>query len=170
MDAAITCCFTGHRPSKLPWGEDETSPLCRRLQLELSARLQGIYEAGYRHFICGMAAGCDLYFAEAVLALRQSCPDLTLEAAVPCRGQEKGWSKPQQQRYRALLARCDSVTVLQESYRPGCMQRRNRYMVERSSLLLACFNGSPGGTMNTILLARRQGCKVVTIEMDALLQ
>lgn len=169
MDAAITCCFTGHRPSKLPWGEDQTNPLCLRLRLELAARLQGIYEAGYRHFICGMAVGCDLYFAEAVLALRQRCPDLTLEAAVPCRGQEKSWSEPQQQRYRELLAQCDSVTVLQESYSSGCMQRRNRYMVERSSLLLACFNGSPGGTMNTILLARRRGCRIVTIELDALL-
>lgn len=166
MDAAITCCFTGHRPTKLPWGEDETSPLCRRLQFEIAARLQGIYESGYRHFICGMAAGCDLYFAEAVLALRRLRPDLTLEAAVPCLGQEKSWSEPLQRRYRELLEQCDSVTVLQPSYTPGCMQRRNRYMVERSNLLLACFNGSSGGTMSTILLARRRGCSVIVIDLE----
>ncbi len=45
------------------------------------------------------------------------------------------------------------------------MQRRNRYMVERSSLLLACYDGQPGGTMSTILLARRSGLRVVTIEL-----
>ena len=27
-----TCCFTGHREYKLPWGSDETDPRCRKLQ------------------------------------------------------------------------------------------------------------------------------------------
>ena len=58
-----TCCFTGHRPAKLPWGTNEKDPRCLALKEELTSRLEGIYEAGYRHFICGMAEGCDMYFA-----------------------------------------------------------------------------------------------------------
>ena len=27
-----TCCFTGHREYKLPWGSDENDPRCRKLQ------------------------------------------------------------------------------------------------------------------------------------------
>ncbi len=165
MDPSVTCCFSGHRPAKLPWGMDESDPRCISVKEELAARLQGIYEAGYRHFICGMAAGCDLYFAEAVLALRRRCPDVTLEAAVPCEGQAEGWSPALRQRYQALVADCDEVTVLQHHYTPGCMQRRNRYMVEHATLLLACFDGQPGGTMNTILLARRSGCRTICIEL-----
>ena len=46
------------------------------------------------------------------------------------------------------------------------MMRRNRYMVDRSSLLLACFDGRPGGTMNTILYAERSGLKTVVIEIE----
>ena len=30
-----TCCFTGHRPEKLPWGWDEGDPRCRRLKEKL---------------------------------------------------------------------------------------------------------------------------------------
>ena len=45
------------------------------------------------------------------------------------------------------------------------MMRRNRYMVDRSSLLLACFDGQSGGTMNTILYAQRRGVKVIIIEL-----
>ena len=165
MDPSVSCCFSGHRPAKLPWGSDESDPRCFDLKQELAARLQGIYEAGYRHFICGMAAGCDLYFAEAVLQLRSLHPEVTLEAAIPCAGQAENWPKPLRERREALVADCDEVTLLQRNYSPGCMQRRNRYMVERSSLLLAVYDGQPGGTMNTILLARRSGCRVLTIEL-----
>ena len=42
------------------------------------------YQEGYRHFLCGMAQGCDLYFCEAVLALRERYPEVTVEAAIPC--------------------------------------------------------------------------------------
>ena len=165
MDAAVTCCFTGHRPSKLPWGEDETSPLCRRLQGELIARLQGIYEAGYRHFICGLAAGCDLYFAEAILALRRQGATLTLEAAVPFDDQAERWNKGQQARYADLLSRCDQITHVSHLYTPDCMLRRNEYMIDRSSLLLACFAGTNGGTMKTILYAQRSGIKTEILEI-----
>lgn len=165
MDPSVTCCFSGHRPGKLPWGADEDDPRCHDLKMELAARLEGIRQAGYRHFICGMAAGCDLYFAEAVQALREEHPELTLEAAIPCDSQADGWPAALRRRYEALTAACDEVTLLQHAYTPGCMQRRNEYMLDRSSLLLAVYDGLPGGTMNTILSARRRGRTVITIEL-----
>ena len=39
MDKSTTCCFTGHRPDKLPWGEDETDPRCLALKQRLAAAL-----------------------------------------------------------------------------------------------------------------------------------
>ncbi len=160
-----TCCFTGHRPGKLAWGGDERDPRCQALKLEIAARLDGIVQAGYRHFICGMAEGCDLYFAEAVLELRSRFPDVTLEAAIPCDRQADRWSDAQQRRYEHIMAECDTVTFVQHQYSSGCMMRRNRYMVDHSSLLLACFDGQTGGTMNTILYAQRQGLTVILIDL-----
>ena len=166
-EQAITCCFTGHRPQSLPWGANENDPRCTELKLELAARLEGVYEAGWRHFLCGMAIGCDMYFAEAVLALRDSRPDVTLEAVIPCGTQPDRWPAVLRQRYNALLDRCDRVTVLQIHYTPDCMQRRNRSMVARSSLLLACYTGFPGGTQSTLLYAQRQGLKTIVIDIDS---
>lgn len=160
-----SCCFTGHRPEKLPWGYDEQDPRCLKLKEELACHVEGVYLALCRHFICGMARGCDLYFAEAVLQLREKYPDVTLEAAIPCDTQANGWSMAEQRRYEHLMAECDEVTFVAHAYSPGCMQRRNEYMVDSSSVLIAVYNGTAGGTMNTILYARRKGLKVITIEI-----
>ena len=84
MDREHTCCFTGHRPDKLPWGTDERDPRCTALKRRLTDAIAAACAAGSRHFICGMALGSDLYFAEGVLALRQDHPDVTLECARPC--------------------------------------------------------------------------------------
>lgn len=160
-----SCCFTGHRPTKLPWGSNENDPRCNALKEELYCHVQGIYEAGYSHFICGMAIGCDMFFAEAVLRLKESHPEITLEAAIPCGSQPDRWTGPLRRRYNDILNRCSRVNVLQINYTPDCMQKRNQYMVDNSSLLLACFDGRPGGTMSTILYARRQGLKTIIIDV-----
>ena len=65
----------------------------------------------------------------------------------------------------AILSRCDSRHLVQDKYSPGCMQRRNKYMVDHSSLHLAYFAGLPGGTMNTIVYARRSGVETVIISI-----
>ena len=164
-ERAQTCCFTGHRPMKLPWGMNEDDPRCLMLKAELAARLEGLYALGFRRFLCGMAIGCDMYFAEAVLALREDHPDVRLEAVIPFGDQPGRWNERQRRRYNSLIDRADRVTVLQTVYTSDCMMRRNRWMVERSSVLLACYDGRPGGTMNTILYAGRCGLRVILIEL-----
>ena len=164
-ERAQTCCFTGHRPMKLPWGMNEDDPRCLSLKAELAARLEGLYALGFRRFLCGMAIGCDMYFAEAVLALREDHPDVRLEAVIPFGDQPGRWNEKQRRRYNALIDSADRVTVLQTAYTSDCMMRRNRWMVDRSSVLLACYDGRPGGTMNTILCAERSGLRVIQIEL-----
>ncbi len=157
------CCFTGHRPAKLPWGTDENDPRCIALKERLYAAAESTIQEGMEHFICGMAEGCDLYFCETVLALKERYPGITLEAALPCPTQTERWSEASRTRYNALLERCDYETMVSAAYSPGCMQRRNRYMVDHASLLIAAHDGLPGGTRNTIEYALRRGVPVVDI-------
>ena len=161
-----TCCFTGHRPVKLPWNVNEDDPRCLSLKAQISSALEGIYDTGYRTFLCGMAIGCDTYFAEAVLALKESHPDVILEAAIPCENQADKLTRKQQARYAGLISQCDRVTYVSHSYSPGCMMKRNEYMIDSSSLLLACFNGKSSGTMNTILYAERSGIQTIILDIE----
>ena len=158
-----SCCFTGHRPSKLPWGMDETDARCLRLKARIAVALEAGYQSGYRRFIGGMALGWDLYFCEAALALRAQYPGVTVEAALPCPTQTEGWPREQQLRHARLVAACDLETVVSREYTAGCMLRRDRYMVDHASLLIAAFDGSPGGTRYTMEYAMRQGLEITDL-------
>ncbi len=158
-----SCCFTGHRPNKLPWRYREEDPRCLQLKMRLADAGETAYEEGYRHFLCGMAQGCDLYFCEIVLAFRQTHPDVTVEAAIPCPTQADAWPEKERQRYRELVAACDVETMVSAQYSSSCMQRRDRYMVDHASLLIAAFDGSAGGTRYTVEYAMRMGISIVDV-------
>ena len=165
-DIMTTCCFTGHRASKLPWGGDESDPRCLELKEKLCAVTEAVYQSGEKKFICGMANGCDMYFADTVASLRREHQEIVLEAAVPFAGQAGRWSSEMRARYNVLLSQCSEVTVLQQEYSPDCMMRRNRYMVDASSVVIACYDGTPGGTMNTLLYAMRQKKEVIQLPIE----
>ena len=158
-----SCCFTGHRPAKLPWRYNEEDPRCLALKRRMRDAVELAYEQGYRHFICGMAQGCDLYFCECVLALRNLHPDVTVEAAVPCPTQADSWPAAQRERYQNLVAACDFETMVSAQYPSSCMQRRDRYMVDHASLLIAVFDGSVGGTRYTMEYAMRRGLSILDL-------
>ena len=156
------CAFTGYRPQKLPWTE-ETDPRCLALKARLRAAIEDACRCEMEHFICGMAQGCDLYFGELVLEVKQDWPEITLEAAVPCPTQAETWPYAQQARYRRLVQSCDFETVISTEYSPSCMQRRDRYMVDHSALLIAAFDGTAGGTRYTVEYAMRRGLDIVDV-------
>jgi uncharacterized phage-like protein YoqJ len=161
-----TCCFTGHRPEKLPWGADERDPRCLALKASMAREIEGLYRRGFRHFISGMARGADLYFAEAALSLREKYPELTVEGAVPCQSQAERWTPEERRRWRACLDKCDLETVVQQNYDRWCMHRRDRYMVDRSAAILAVFDGTPGGTMYTLNYAMDQRLEILLLDLN----
>ena len=106
------------------------------------------------------------YFAETVLTLRDEYQGVTLEAAVPCETQTRGWSQEERRRYNYILHQCDHVTLISRMYTPGCMQRRNKYMVDSSQVLIAVRTGAPGGTEQTVRYARSIGVRVIELIVE----
>ena len=65
------CAFTGYRPQKMPWGENENCPECVEYKALLAEKIEQLIEQGYGHFISGGAMGMDTWAAEAVLKLKE---------------------------------------------------------------------------------------------------
>ena len=159
-----TCSFTGYRPSKLPWGMNEKDVRCVALKRKLYDFAEAVYLSGIRHYICGMAMGCDMYFCEEVIRLRNRHRDITLEAALPCENQATKWPEYMRSRYFELVSQCDYETLVSRKYTSDCMLKRNRYMVNHSSVLIAVFDGVLGGTMHTINYAKKKGLEIIEIK------
>ena len=160
-----TCAFTGHRPQHLPFGMNENDERCVKLKEELKEQIIHLIETeGVTHFITGMALGIDVYAAEIVLDLKTKYPYITLESAIPCETQAVKWSVAARERYYNIAAKCDKETMLQREYTPGCMEKRNQYMVDHADYILAVWNGRPSGTGNTVRYAQKKGKFVIVID------
>lgn len=162
----VSCCFSGHRPNKLPWGTWENDPRCLVLKRRIHDAVSSAIAQGYTHFICGMAQGCDLYFAEEILYQKTLHGEITLEAAIPCLTQTESWPQEDRKRYEHILALADLESVVQRRYSSTCMQRRNRYMVDHASMLIAVYGGVGGGTRNTVLYAMERGLDIIDIPLE----
>ena len=117
-----------------------------------------INEYGVNYFVSGMAIGVDMDFAEMVIALRdaENYP-IKLECAIPCHNHTLKWSKADILRYNEILKCADSVNLISERYTTECMLKRNRYMVDKSDIVIAVFNGiEKGGTWHTINYAQKK--------------
>ena len=90
---------------------------------------------------------------------------MTVEAAVPCPTQADAWAPDQRERYKRLVEACDFETLVSAKYTSYCMQRRDRYMVDHSSLLIAAFDGTPGGTRYTMQYAMSRRVSIVDLPL-----
>ena len=150
------CCFTGHRPDKMKFGEEEIKQL-------LEKAIDDAISEGYVTFITGMAMGTDIWAAEIVLERKKVNKDLHLICALPHPNFESRRSMREKIRFNKIIKKADLVKEINDHYFTGCYQVRNEWMVDRSNLVIAVFNGQKSGTKNTVDYAKRKGVNVVNV-------
>lgn len=156
METNTVCCFTGHR--RIP---DAVLPrVISSLRREV---LRLVREEGVTRFLSGGALGFDTLAAEAVLELAADYPQVSLVIVRPCADQTRGWNARDTARYHAILDRASEVITIAPAYRPGCMQERNRYLVEHSALCLCYLTEPSGGTAYTVRYAVSRGLPVLNL-------
>lgn len=150
-----TACFTGHR--ELP--AKDLPEISKRLEDTLVT----LIEQGYRYFGAGGALGFDTLAAQSVLRLRERYPQIRLILVLPCLDQTRSWQQADADIYEELKRHADKVTYTSEHYFRGCMQKRNRHLVDNSSVCICYLTKPTGGTAYTVNYARRMGLQVINI-------
>ena len=163
------CAFTGHRPQKLPWRDDETAPGCVALKEALATQVAMLIENRYTEFLSGMAPGVDMWAAQIILDLRENNPALRLHCVLPCTAQSAKWSAELRKQYRAILEQADSIIFVNRADKKNCMLERDRFLVSYASVVLAVYNGEwRGGTAATVRYARKLGRELIVIDPTTL--
>ena len=162
-----SCAFMGHRPSKFPWGYNESDSRCANLKTALSAQIAELANSGVTDFLSGLSEGVDIWSAISVLELRKENPALKLHCVLPCTGQADKWSDSARELYDWTLDQADSRIYVNREPTRNCMMERNRFMVDHAEVLLAvCKNVSErrGGTAATIRYAQKSGKEIILLD------
>ena len=141
---------TGHRPDKLGgYGNKARDAL-------FQTAIRSLEHLAPSYVISGMALGWDTAIAHAAIAL-----NIPFEAAVPFIGQDSRWPSSSREIYAQLLEQADKYTVVSSGeYAAWKMQARNEYMVDSADQIIACWNGTTGGTDNCLKYARSKSKKI----------
>ena len=149
------CMFTGHRKIE----PRHASELTQRLDI----LLEELIGEGYTEFCAGGAVGFDTVAALKVIEKKKKYGFVKLNLYLPCHGQDRSWSYNMKKAYNYVLENADSISYACESYTNGCMQKRNRAMVDDSELCLAYCGSSSGGTFYTVSYAEQKGIRVINL-------
>lgn len=152
-----TACFTGHRKLEEPAEE---------IERRVSKVVENLIRKGYQYFGAGGARGFDALASEVILKFKRQYPKIHLILVLPFDGpygHERDWDCTETAQYHRLKAQASKVVVLAPEYRPGVYYRRNRHLVDNSSICIAYMTRETSGTGYTVGYAKSKGLPVVNI-------
>ena len=148
-----TVCFTGHRKI-LPEQQDKVARQLKKTIVELA-------NDGYQFFGAGGALGFDTLAAQAVLDLKSDLPQIKLILVLPCLSQADRWSLNDKEIYEDIKKRADKIVYTSREYTRGCMHKRNRHLVDNSSVCVCYLREVTGGTAYTVEYAKSKNLRVI---------
>lgn len=96
-------------------------------------------------------------------ALMKIIGNIRLILVLPCRDQASRWSESSRSEYEEIKRRANKVVYISDRYTKDCMFRRNRHLVDYSSVCLCFLERQTGGTAYTVQYAMEQGVRVINI-------
>lgn len=144
------CCFAGHRPEKLMESKE-------KITAWLASQIDAAIADGYVTFMTGMAMGIDIWSGQLILARKVSNPSLHLIAVSPYPSFPSKWKDEWKLAYDVVWKGADHRVLISSSFTPDAFERRNHFLVDHASRLIACYNGEDGGTHRLITYARASG-------------
>lgn len=152
-----TCCFSGHR--RIP---DEDLLIIKQ---KLMGAITSAIKDGYIFFGAGGALGFDTLAAQTVLELKKQYAHIRLILVLPCLSQARYWREQDISEYELIKRSADKVVYTSQEYTYDCMHKRNRHLVDNSSMCICYLNEQAGGTAYTVKYAESQGLSIINVSL-----
>ena len=152
INPSRTCAVSGHRI---------LSKNIKREQVE--EIILKIIEKDFDTFLVGMALGFDTLCFSILEEIRKQKP-IKIIACIPCEEQPDKFTEKQREEYFRMLDSADQKIYVSKKYSSKCMQKRNEFMVDNSSILLAHCVREFGGTANTIKYAIKKDKPIIKVD------
>jgi len=159
----MKACFTGHRPNKLG-GYKIPNPIYNRVRSYLDQAIDRALQRGVDTFISGGALGVDQWALDLLYTKRPAVGRIIV--AKPFPEQACKWPLRCIKSYDSLIQQADAVIEVSDGpYDPSKMQKRNIWMVDRSDIIIAVWDGSSGGTANCVNYAKSKNKEIWWINL-----
>lgn len=150
-----TACFTGHR---IIAPNEKQEIYCR-----LKDTIIDLIKKGYKYFGTGGALGFDTLAEQAIIELRDKYPEIKLILVLPCVSQSERWRDCDKKLYENIKAKANKIVYTSRAYYRGCMQKRNRHLINYSSVCVCYLLRKTGGTAYTVKYAENKGLRIINI-------
>ena len=141
------CVFTGHRKCDSKYAEQHIR--------ELLTEVVNTHDPDV--FLVGMGPGADLLAAKILTEW-----NYRWQAIIPFDGHHTKWSMRDKSLLDEVLGHAEIIVHISPEYTRQCYAIRNNYMIERSHVCCAYWDGGEkGGTAMTVKLARKKGIEVI---------
>ena len=151
INPARTCAFTGHRIMEKGFNIEE-----------LKDKISKLIGIGYDTFLVGMALGFDTLAFQTLEEFRTK-NNIRIIACIPCLSQSYKFSNADKKEYDRMLKVADERIFVGEEYDKTCMRKRNEFMVNNSSCLIAYVRRDFGGSVSTVKYAVKKGVMVISV-------
>lgn len=177
----VSISFTAHRPKNNNMGGyDLNSTKNIKIKEKVKDKIKWcitIFRCVNIIFYIGGALGGDQLCFRAVEEIKEEYPNINIKIilCMPFKNQDNNWinsGKEELSREKNVSDKVILVDLIdkykikgykENEYYPAKMQRRNIYMIDNSSILIAIFDGSNGGTYNAVNYAELQKRFIIII-------
>ncbi len=129
----------------------------------LEETVRKLAKKGVTEYRAGGARGFDMLAAQTVLRLKKEIPALRLVIKLPYKQKAGELERRGKGASRGNVCAGRSTSYIAEHYTRGCMQRRNRELVEGSGYCVSYCTRDTGGTAYTVAYARKNGLEIINL-------
>ncbi|MDO4618684.1 MAG: SLOG family protein [Clostridia bacterium] len=143
-----TVCFTGHR--NIPQRDT------KNIEDKLYTEIEKLISEGFTDFISGGAKGFDSLASYMVIKHIKEGKKIRLHMAYP-------YKRAMTLKDKEINDFAETITYVCEHYHSGCFHERNRFMVDKSAVVVCYLTEDKGGTYYTVCYAKEKDKKIIKI-------